>query len=65
MKAVLARAGAHDDGDVDNLALAKRALVQLGYPATLAKAAIERASAHVDTTDDLQEIIKTALRFCS
>jgi hypothetical protein len=65
VKAVLARAGGKDECEADNFSLAKRALVQLGYPAAVATVAIERARAHVDTTDDLQIIIKEALRFCS
>lgn len=65
--AVLARGSdGHDrDSGGDKLALAKQALVQLGYSSMVAKAAIARAARSVDETDERQTIIKEALRFCS
>jgi Holliday junction resolvasome RuvABC DNA-binding subunit len=43
--------------------LATRALAQSGFPATLAKHAVMRASAQVGTAD-LATLIKEALRHC-
>ncbi len=65
VQAVLARGSDGNGDDGDKLALAKQALVQLGYPSAVARAAIERAAASVDETDELQAIIKEALRFCT
>jgi hypothetical protein len=65
VQAVLAHGSNLDDRNGDKLVLAKQALVQLGYPSTVAKAALERATASVDETDELQTIIKEALRFCT
>jgi hypothetical protein len=69
VQAVLARGSADADtvgeGDGDKLALAKQAVVQLGYTAAVANAAIDRARAHVDAAADLPTVIKAVLRFCS
>jgi len=65
VRAVLARdraAAACDSRDV--FALAKQALAQLGYPATVAARAVEAARVHVDTTADLHVVIREALRRC-
>ncbi len=66
VQAVLARGDADvADGETDTLALAKQAVVRLGFPAAVANAAVERARVHVDATADLPEVIKAVLRFCS
>jgi hypothetical protein len=66
VQAVLARGDAAVAGDEgDTLVLAKQAIVQLGYPAAVVNAAIERARAHVDATADLPALIKAVLRYCS
>jgi Holliday junction resolvasome RuvABC DNA-binding subunit len=49
----------------DVFALAKQALVQLGYPAAIAMRAVEAARAHVGERSDLQVVIKDALRRCA
>jgi Holliday junction resolvasome RuvABC DNA-binding subunit len=66
VQAVLARGDAAVAGDEgDTLAQARQAVVQLGYPATVANAAVERARAHVDAAADLPALIKAVLRYCS
>jgi hypothetical protein len=51
--------------DAELRTLAKAALTQAGYRASIAKRAVEVACAHVDTTVDLTGLIKEALRHCS
>jgi Holliday junction resolvasome RuvABC DNA-binding subunit len=69
VQAVLARGSAAADtvadGEDDTLTLAKQAVIQLGYTAAVANAAIHRARAHVDAEADLPTVIKAVLRFCS
>ncbi len=49
----------------DVFALAKQALVKLGYPATVAAGAIEVARAHVGAESSLEVVIREALQRCS
>ncbi len=66
---MLVTAALHRGGDeteaTDPLALAGKALVQIGYPPPVATSTIERVRAHVDVGTGLDAIIKEALRFCS
>jgi Holliday junction resolvasome RuvABC DNA-binding subunit len=48
-----------------NVADAKQALVQLGYPSTVAAAAVQAARAHVGARCDLASLIYEALRRCT
>jgi hypothetical protein len=67
VEAVLARdRGASDtSNDEDVFALAKQALVQLGYPASIARRAIESARGNMSSASDLQAVLKEALRRCA
>jgi len=61
------RAAGRDDGPAahdpnQNAALAKQALVQLGFPAAVADAAVRAARAHVGTDVSLEDFIKASLR---
>jgi hypothetical protein len=53
-----------DRRDPVDLADAKQALRQLGYPRVIADAAVERARAHLGIESDLSTLIKEALRRC-
>jgi len=68
VRAALRAAGKDDDVAVhdptQNAALAKQALVQLGFPAATAHAALRAACAHVGTDVSLEDFIKEALRNC-
>ena len=68
VRAALRAAGKDDAAAVHdpprNAVLAKQALVQLGFPAAAADAAVGAASAHVDTEVSLEEFIREALRNC-
>jgi Holliday junction resolvasome RuvABC DNA-binding subunit len=55
------RMSEHDDV----FALAKQALIQLGYPAAIATRAVDAARVHVDAATDAQAVIKEALRRCA
>jgi Holliday junction resolvasome RuvABC DNA-binding subunit len=48
----------------DNAALAKQALVQLGFSLAAAEAALTAARAHVEPNAPLELLIKEALRHC-
>ena len=66
---MLVTAALHRGGDeteaTDPLALAGKALVQIGYPPPVATSTIERVRAHVDVDAELDVVLKAALRFCS
>ena len=65
VKAALARgAAAPPSTDEDPVALARQALVELGFSSATATQAVERATAHVGTAVELGELIKQALRWC-
>jgi len=68
VRAALRAAGKDDEAAVhdptQNVALAKQALVQLGFPAAVADAAVCAASTHVDTDVSLEDFIREALRNC-
>lgn len=63
VKAVLSATKSEDDAD-DVPDLAKRALIQLGYKATIAAPAVEAARAHVGASASLEIVIREALRRC-
>lgn len=49
----------------DVFALVKQALVQLGYPAAIAARAVAAVQLQMSATEDLQAILKEALRRCA
>ena len=58
-------AAPHDPTKNDqNAALAKQALVQLGFPSATADEAVRAACAHVGTDVSLEDFIKEPLRCC-
>jgi Holliday junction resolvasome RuvABC DNA-binding subunit len=67
VQAVLAmnREAAIDDDDASNASLAKRALVQSGYPSALAIKAVEAAQTHVGLNASLETLIMEAFRRCT
>ena len=65
VKAALARGSAAPSStNEDPVALARQALVQLGFSSATATQAVERATAHVGTPIELAGLIKEALRWC-
>lgn len=66
VQAVLARTRSSDDDRcADDFALAKQALLQLGYSAGIAAAAVEAARSDVGSGADLEAVIREALRRCA